>query len=116
MQINSSTLNAAAASDALGASETQNLEQLAESGKELEAAKAFESLFASMLVKEMRGSIKGGFFGEGPGADTYGQWFDKEMGSAIAADGGLGLAGVLKAQLGAERAAATAAAKEEVTK
>jgi Rod binding domain-containing protein len=105
MQINTNTLNGAAASDALSASELKGLESLAASGEEAEAAQAFESLFASMLVKEMRSSIDGGFFGKGPGADTYGQWFDKEMGAAIAADNGLGLAGVLKAQLGAERRA-----------
>lgn len=116
MQINPSTLNSTAAADALGSADSKNLETLAQQGKELEAAKAFESLFASMLVKEMRSSIEGGFFGKGPGADTYGQWFDKEMGNAIAADGGLGLAGVLKVQLGAERAAQVTTAQEGVQK
>jgi len=103
MQVNSNTLNSASASDAYSASNVKELENLAAQGKDAETAKAFESMFASMLVKEMRSSIEGGFFGKGPGADTYGQWFDKEMGEAIASDGGLGLAGMLKTQLGLER-------------
>ena len=112
MQIQNSLMTAKAANDAVGASELGNLESLATQGKESEAAQAFESLFASMLVKEMRSSVDGGFFGEGPGAETYGEWFDKEMGASIAADGGLGLAGVLKVQLGIERVAKEAAAAE----
>ena len=106
MQINTNTLNSSAATDALSSSKLKGLQALASNGKEAEAASAFESLFASMLVKEMRSSIEGGFFGKGPGADVYGQWFDKEMGNAIAADDGLGLAGVLKAQLGTEHKSA----------
>lgn len=113
MQINSNSLNASAASDALERSKIEGLRNLAATGKEVEAAEAFESLFASMLVKEMRNSVEGGFFGKGPGADTYGQWFDREMGRAIAEDGGLGLAGILKAQLGVERAAEAARNEEE---
>lgn len=111
MQIQNSPLNAATATDALGASEAKSLERLANQGKTIEAAKAFEGMFASMLVKEMRSSVEGGFFGKGPGADTYGQWFDKEMGNAIAADGGLGLADVLEVQLGIEAAAKAAEAE-----
>lgn len=113
MQVNSNTLSSASASDAFGASNVKELENLAAQGKDADTAKAFESMFASMLVKEMRSSIDGGFFGKGPGADTYGQWFDKEMGEAIAADGGLGLAGMLKTQLGIERAATTPARTED---
>ena len=61
-----------------------------------------------MLVKEMRQTIEGGFFGDGPGADTYGQWFDTEMGNAIAKDNGLGLASVLRVQFGVDQAAKAA--------
>jgi Rod binding domain-containing protein len=63
-----------------------------------------ESLFASMLVKEMRGSMSKGFFGDGPGSDIYNEWFDKSIGESIAADGGLGMVGMLKVQLGIEAA------------
>jgi peptidoglycan hydrolase FlgJ len=69
-----------------------------------EAANQMESLFASMLVKELRGSMSKGLFGDGPGADVYNEWFDRNMGDAIAADGGLGMAGMLKVQLGIEAA------------
>lgn len=69
-----------------------------------EAATQMESLFASMLVKEMRGSMSKGFFGDGPGSDIYNEWFDKSIGESIAADGGLGMVGMLKVQLGIEAA------------
>ena len=69
-----------------------------------EAAKQMESLFASMLVKELRGSMSKGLFGEGPGSDIYNEWFDKNMGEAIASDGGLGMTAMLKVQLGIEAA------------
>jgi len=95
--------------DALQASKAQSFERLAESGDPVVAAEQFESLFASMLVKEMRSTVEGGFFGDGPGADTYAQWFDTEMGRALAEDGGLGLADVLRRQLGVEQAALAAA-------
>ena len=54
--------------DALQASKAQGFERLAESGDPVVAAEQFESLFASMLVKEMRSTVEGGFFGDGPGA------------------------------------------------
>ena len=95
--------------DALQASKAEGFERLASSGDPVVAAEEFESLFASMLVKEMRSTVEGGFFGDGPGADTYAQWFDTEMGRALAEDGGLGLADVLRRQLGVEQAALAAA-------
>jgi len=56
-------------------------------------AKQFESLFVSMLIKEMRQSSG---FGEGlfPGdaSDTYGGMFDMFMGQHLAENGGIGLA------------------------
>lgn len=103
MKINQLQLGADHAVNAVGNSQVNDMEALLARGEDAKAAKEFESLFASMLVKEMRSSIEGGFFGKGPGADTYGQWFDKEMGAAVAADNGLGLAGVLKVQLGLDR-------------
>ncbi|MFT4710710.1 MAG: Rod binding domain-containing protein [Bacteroidia bacterium] len=69
-----------------------------------EAATQMESLFASMLVKQMRGSMAKGFFGDGPGSDIYNEWFDKSIGDSIAAEGGLGMVGMLKVQLGIEAA------------
>lgn len=109
---NPSAFAAQNAIDSLQSTSTARIEQLGQSGQQLEAAEEFESLFASMLVKEMRQTVDGGFFGKGPGADTYGQWFDTEMGKALAEDGGLGLADVLRVQLGIEQAAKAAEAKQ----
>jgi Rod binding domain-containing protein len=77
-----------------------------------DAARQMESLFASMLVKEMRGSMSKGFFGDGPGSDVYNEWFDKNIGEAIAKDGGLGMVGMLKVQLGIESAVEARKAQE----
>ncbi|MBI5364843.1 MAG: rod-binding protein [Planctomycetes bacterium] len=81
-----------------------------------EAAHKFESLFATLLVKEMRGTLSQGFFGEGPQADVFGGWLDQFVGEAIAKDGGLHLAdGVkrgLERTLEAERAARASSANE----
>ncbi len=59
----------------------------------VELAKQFESLFVSMLVKEMRQTSSGeeGMF-PGDSSDTYGGIFDMYMGQHIAENGGLGMA------------------------
>ncbi|HWL09051.1 MAG TPA: rod-binding protein [Planctomicrobium sp.] len=60
--------------------------------KPVEMAKQFESLFVSMLIKEMRqssGSEEGMFPGDS--SDTYGGIFDMYMGQHIAEGGGIGL-------------------------
>lgn len=64
-----------------------------------EAARDFEKLFASMLVKEMRKTLSEGLFGEGAGTDTYGAWFDEHVGGEIAGTGALDMAGLLRAGL-----------------
>ena len=48
-----------------------------------EIASDFESLFISLLLKEMRQTLDGGFFG-GDGADVYGGIFDMTMGRHLA--------------------------------
>ena len=54
-------------------------------------ARQVEGLFASLLLKEMRGSSEeGGLFG-GDSSDVLGGMFDQYMGQAIADAGGLGL-------------------------
>jgi len=55
-----------------------------------EAAEMFENYFATMLVKEMRSSLKTGFF-EGPGSDAYGAWFDDHMGASLRQGDGMGI-------------------------
>lgn len=54
-------------------------------------ARQVEGLFASLLLKEMRGTgEEGGLFG-GDSTDVLGGMFDQYMGQAIADAGGLGL-------------------------
>ncbi|MCA9150242.1 MAG: rod-binding protein [Planctomycetales bacterium] len=57
----------------------------------------FESVFASMLVKNMRESAATGLF-EGDGSDTYGAMFDMFMGEQLAQAGGLGIKQMLVAR------------------
>ena len=65
-----------------------------------EAAEMFESLLATMLVKEARRSLgEGGFFGKGPGADVFGGWLDEHVGQALADGWDLDLAGMVRAGL-----------------
>ena len=55
-----------------------------------EVASALESVFASMLVKEMRNSLSEGFFGSEK-SDVMGGLFDTHIGDAIAGGAGLGI-------------------------
>ena len=61
-------------------------------------ARQAEGLFASLLLKELRGSSgEGGLF-SGDSSDVLGGMFDQYMGQAIADAGGLGLRDYLVAQ------------------
>lgn len=64
-----------------------------------EAAKRLEGVFATMLVKEMRGSQSGSVFGEGTGSDVYGGWFDQFIGDVLAKHGELHLASSIERSL-----------------
>ena len=64
------------------------------------AAREFERLLSTMLVKQMRSTLKDGFFPSGPGNDAYNGWFDEAIGNSLADSGTMGLLGQLKAQLG----------------
>lgn len=59
----------------------------------------FESLFVSMLIKEMRvsGSEDGMFAGDS--ADVYGGLFDTFLGQHIASQGSLGIADMINRQI-----------------
>lgn len=83
---------------AAGQASLERLQQ-AQKGDSAFAAKEMERLFAQMLVKELRSSLKSGLFGEGAGADTYSAWFDEHLGNELADAGVLGLAGQIKASL-----------------
>jgi Rod binding domain-containing protein len=75
-----------------------------------EAAKKFEALFATMLVKEMRKALPEGFFGEGAGGDIYGGWFDEHLGGAIARTGALHLTPIVERGMANQAAARAYAA------
>jgi len=79
--------NLKGARDAAGAGQTD------------EAAKAFEKMLATLLVREMSRGLSDGFFGDGPGADTFTGWFEEHIGAALSAGPGLGLAESVRASL-----------------
>lgn len=54
----------------------------------------FESVFMSMMIKEMRNSLDGGFFGE-ESSDTYGGMFDLFIGKHLAESRPLGIANMM---------------------
>jgi Rod binding domain-containing protein len=62
-------------------------------------ATSFESMFLSMMMKEMRQTLdEGGFFGEDKG-DVYGGLFDLYLGQHLAQAGGIGIANLIRRQL-----------------
>lgn len=65
-----------------------------------QTAEDFESLFMSLLLKEMRETLEpGALFGE-QGGDVYGGLFDSYLGQHLARGGSLGIAQAVRAQLG----------------
>lgn len=82
------------------------LRRAAGKGDTEETAKQFETLFATLLVRELRRSMPQGIFGDGPGADVYEGWFDEHLGNALAQRDSLGLAGMIKTSIHRAQAAA----------
>jgi Rod binding domain-containing protein len=73
--------------------------------KAVEAARAVEGVFVSMLIAEMKKSFEGGgFFGDGPGSEVFDGMFDRLMGEEIAKKGGFGLADFVEATVKARSA------------
>ncbi|MHC5065899.1 MAG: rod-binding protein [Planctomycetota bacterium] len=68
-------------------------------GEAKKIADNFETLFVQSMVEGMRKSGDmgqgEGLFGDGPGADTYTQWFDNFMSSHLAENGNIGLSDTL---------------------
>ena len=65
-------------------------------------ASEFESVFLSMMLKEMRNTLdqeEGGLFG-GEGSDSFGGMFDLFMGQHLATTQPLGIADAIKGYLG----------------
>lgn len=71
-------------------------------------AREMESLFATMLVSELRKGLGEGFFGGGAGADTFNGWFDEQIGASLASRSSLGLADQIRESIVREQAAAAA--------
>ena len=55
-----------------------------EKGAPDETVKKFESVLATLLVKEMRRSLPEGFFGGGADGDIYSGWLDDQVGQTLA--------------------------------
>lgn len=70
-----------------------------------EAAREFERLFATLLVKEMRSTLPEGFFGKGAGSDVFDGWLDEHLGKSLADGRGLGLRISLERDLGLKQSA-----------
>lgn len=84
------------------AAEAQRWGDRVDGSKSAEAAEQLEGLFAQLMVKELRGGLADGLFGEGPGKDVFEGWFDRELGRSLGESGVLDMAGMLKAALGEE--------------
>ena len=54
-------------------------------------AKDFESVFLSMIMKEMRNTLEDGGFFSGDSSDTYGGMLDLYLGQSLAESGPLGI-------------------------
>ena len=73
-------------------------------GDKVAAAKKFEALLATLLVKEMRKTLPKGFFGDGPGSDSFNGWLDKSIGDNLASSWDVNIAGMVKTSLDAKQA------------
>jgi Rod binding domain-containing protein len=63
------------------------------------AARKFQGVLASLLVKEMRRSLPEGFFGDGAAGDIYSGWLDEHVGESLATRDALHLESMLRSSL-----------------
>ncbi len=67
-----------------------------------DVASMFEQIFVKKMVENFRKSNvpgqEGGMFGDGPGADTYAQWFDDHMATHLSDNGDIGISSMLMKQ------------------
>ena len=65
----------------------------------LQTAHQFEQIFVQMMLAGMRKTSEmaggEGLFGDGPGNDTYTQWFDNHLAEYLSDNGHLGIADTL---------------------
>jgi len=76
--------------------EASMLERAAGSASDKDAGKQFEAMLGTMLAKEMRKGLDEGFFGKGPGADSFSSWLDEYVGRVMAEQGTLGTGSLVK--------------------
>ena len=81
------------ASQDLSKTQLDRAKRLGESKQVTKAAKEFEKLMSTMLVKEMRKSVKDLIPGDS--TDSLGVLFDEQIGKQVASGGGLGIANQL---------------------
>ncbi|MFM1870749.1 MAG: Rod binding protein [Planctomycetota bacterium] len=87
--------------------ETLSFKPTDEAGKKRAAAEKaandFEQLFVRQLVSTMRSAANvggdGGMFGDGPGADTYADWFDQNVSEQVSRGGRVGIAEAILADM-----------------
>jgi len=96
MDLGLSSKLSSTALDHIADAAASSLEGARTPGREADAADAFEKVFATMLVKEMRRSLPGGFFGKGQGADVFESWLDEHLGASLAKDDVLGVAAMIR--------------------
>ncbi len=70
-----------------------------------QVSRQFESLFLQMMLKSMRDASFGGGLMDSQQSDFYREMYDKQIAMDIADQPGIGLAGVIKRQLGGAAAA-----------
>ena len=99
MDVNSSGIQARLGAEGAASASLERLAQSASKMPPAQAAKKFEALFATLLVKEMRKALPDGFFGGEAEGDIYAGWFDEHIGETIARNGGLHLAETVQAWL-----------------
>ena len=91
MDINSLTASITGQLDQANLSVGQGkLERAINASSQEDAGKKFEAMLGTMLAKEMRKGLDEGFFGKGPGADSFSGWLDEYVGQVMAEQGTLG--------------------------
>jgi flagellar protein FlgJ len=77
-----------------------------QAGASDKVARQFESLFVQMMVKQMRQASFGGGIFDSDRTRFYQDMYDQQLSLHLAEQGGMGLSGVLRRQLGGEEASA----------
>lgn len=99
---NSTLSNSTVGNSTVGSSDSSSsmakLEKMRSPDEMQKAANDFESVFVSLMLKEMRNTLdseNGGLFA-GEGSDTFGSMFDMFMGKHIAASKPLGIGNAIE--------------------